>query len=98
MESNHSDLPSLPQRGFTAQPRVAAQPRTPGLLNDKTSYAEGVTHKTGRLKLCNAFSVSNLHLCEPRVRVCAATLGYVVEPLHGKDRQKATLILGCDER
>ena len=42
--------------------------RTLGSVDDKSTYAEGVTQIVGRCRLSNAFSVSHSWCCEPRVR------------------------------
>jgi hypothetical protein len=54
--------------------------RTLGSDPLKIGYAEGVTQLAAN-RLCNSFGVTCVFNHEPRVRGCAATLGYGVKRL-----------------
>jgi len=90
-EAGHSYVSALAlrRRRYIPKPRVAAQPRTLGCdplatLTPKVLYT---SRRQWPRVLYNAFGVIFLGR-EPRVRGCAATLGYGVQPLRGKDLEK----------
>jgi len=71
-------------------------PRTLGQDQSISRYAEGVKHLNAPLQLlflCNAFSVSGRFYQAPRVRRCAATLGYDVK--HLRCIKGPNLFLSC---